>query len=57
MATHDIGKQEEKQRECFICTLDPKSPCSKIQLEGQIIAAQERVAIDGANTSVILLDT
>ena len=56
MAAYDIGKQEEKQRECFLCTLDPRSPCSEAQLEGQIIAAQERV-IDGANTSVVLLDT
>src|SRR5450631_778236 len=56
MATYDIGKQEEKQRECFLCTLDPKSPCSEVQLEGQIIAAQERV-IDGAKTPILLLDT
>jgi DNA replication ATP-dependent helicase Dna2 len=56
MATYDIGKQEKKQRECFLCTLDPKSPCSEVQLEGRIIAAQERV-IDGANTSIMLLDT
>ncbi|HEY5003709.1 MAG TPA: AAA domain-containing protein [Ktedonobacteraceae bacterium] len=56
MATYNIGKQEEKQRECFLCTLDPKRPCFEEQLEGQIIAAQERV-IDGAKTPILLLDT
>ncbi len=56
MATRDIDRQEEMQRECFLCTLDPKSPCSEAQLEGQIVAAQER-SIDGVNTPVVLLDT
>ncbi len=56
MATHDIDRQAEMQRACFLCTLDPKSPCSAMQLEGRIIAAQER-SIDGANTPVVLLDT
>src|SRR5450432_624690 len=54
MATYDIGRQTEKQHECFLCTLDPKSPCVEAQIEGQIIAAQERV-IDGAKTPVLLL--
>jgi DNA replication ATP-dependent helicase Dna2 len=56
MATRDIDRQAEIQRECFLCTLDPKSPCCEMQLEGRIIAAQER-SIDGANTPVVLLDT
>jgi DNA replication ATP-dependent helicase Dna2 len=45
----------EAQRECFLCALDRHS-CYQTQLEGRIIAAQERV-IDGERTPIILLDT
>jgi len=56
MATYDVNRQEEIQHECFLCTLDPKSPCNEAQLEGLIVAAQERV-IDGIKTPVVILDT
>ncbi|MBV9256947.1 MAG: PD-(D/E)XK nuclease family protein, partial [Ktedonobacteraceae bacterium] len=56
MATRDIDRREEMQRECFLCTLDPKSPCAEAQLEGRIVAARER-SIDGVDTAVVLLDT
>ncbi len=56
MATHDANRQDEQQRECFLCTLDPRQPCHTVQLAGRIVAAQERL-IDGERTPVVLLDT
>ncbi len=56
MVTHNVSSQEETKRECFLCTLDSKHPCHEAQLEGRIVAAQER-SIDGARTPSILLDT
>ncbi|HZO74254.1 MAG TPA: AAA domain-containing protein [Ktedonobacteraceae bacterium] len=56
MATHDVKSQDEAKRECFLCSLDPKSPCNESQLEGRIVAVQERT-IDGTKISIVLIDT
>lgn len=56
MTQDDADRRDEQRRECFLCTLDPKQSCHTAQLEGRIIAAQERL-IDGVKTPVILLDT
>ncbi|HLG64995.1 MAG TPA: AAA domain-containing protein [Ktedonosporobacter sp.] len=56
MATHDVNSQDEARRGCFLCSLDPKSPCNESQLEGRIVAAQERT-IDGTKISIVLIDT
>ncbi|HEU5228694.1 MAG TPA: hypothetical protein VFU49_12840, partial [Ktedonobacteraceae bacterium] len=56
MATHDVNSQDEAKRECFLCSLDPKSPCHENVLEGRILATQERT-IDGTKTAIVLLDT
>ena len=56
MATHDANWHNETKRECFLCTLDPQSPCNEEQIEGRIVAAQERV-IEGKKTPVVLIDT
>src|SRR5579859_7151789 len=56
MAQDDTERQSEQRQECFLCTLDPRHSCHTPQLEGQIIAAQERL-IDGERTPLILLDT
>src|SRR5690348_11979372 len=56
MATHEVGTQDETKRECFLCTLDPKHTCKETQLEGRIVAVQERLS-DGARTPVVILDT
>src|SRR5579883_3106057 len=56
MATHDVNSQDEARRGCFLCSLDPKSPCNESQLEGRIVAAQERT-IDGTKISIVLIYT
>ncbi len=56
MATHDVNSQDGAKRECFLCSLDPKSPCNESQLEGRIVAAQERT-INGTKIALVLLDT
>lgn len=56
MATQDVNSQDEAKRECFLCSLDPKSPCNESQLEGRIVAAQERM-IDGTRIAMVLIDT
>ncbi|MDQ6643343.1 MAG: hypothetical protein M3Y76_02735, partial [Chloroflexota bacterium] len=56
MTAHEIGQLEEVKRECFLCVLDPQSPCATRQLEGRILTAYERV-IDGEKTPIVILDT
>lgn len=56
MATSDMVSPQEAKRECFLCALDPRHNCHETQLVGRIVAAQERI-IDGARTSVVILDT
>ncbi len=46
----------EQRRECFLCSLDPKHACHKAQLEGRLVAAQER-QINGERVPVLILDT
>jgi DNA replication ATP-dependent helicase Dna2 len=48
--------KEEAQRDCFLCALDPRHHCQEVQLEGQIVAAQERL-INGVRVPIIWLDT
>ncbi|HZU02992.1 MAG TPA: AAA domain-containing protein [Ktedonobacteraceae bacterium] len=54
--THDGHSQTSTKQACFLCSLDPKGECAETQLEGRIIAAQERV-LDGEKTPIVLLDT
>ena len=56
MKTYDGYNQTDTQHACFLCTLDPKNSCAEPQLEGRIVAAQERM-LDGEKISVVLLDT
>src|SRR5438876_7286529 len=56
MTTIDGHSQTDTKQACFLCILDPKGPCTETQLEGRIVAAQERV-LQGEKISVVLLDT
>jgi len=56
MTAHEIGQLEETERECFLCVLDPQSPCVTRQLEGRMLTAYERI-IDGEKTPIVILDT
>ncbi|HZR38633.1 MAG TPA: PD-(D/E)XK nuclease family protein, partial [Ktedonobacteraceae bacterium] len=51
-----FDKHDEIKRECFLCTLDPKHSCHEAQLEGRIVAAQERL-VAGERTPIVILDT
>jgi DNA replication ATP-dependent helicase Dna2 len=50
------GPQVPKLHECFLCTLDPKSPCHTAQLEGRLVAAHERQH-NGERIPIIIIDT
>ncbi len=54
--TYDGHSQTGTKQTCFLCTLDPKGECAQTELEGRILAAQERV-LDGEKTPIVLLDT
>src|SRR6266567_5966558 len=56
MAMQNAHQYDEEQRGCFLCSLDSRSPCQGVQLEGRIVGAQERL-VDGARTPVVVLDT
>ena len=55
MATHHHSEQEATKQECFLCALDPTYPCTQAQLEGRIIAVQER-SINGEMLPFITID-
>src|SRR6266702_253264 len=57
VATHEIPGTSESQNECFPSTLDPsKQPCARPQIEGRLIAIQERMQ-EGERTAVVLLQS
>src|SRR6266699_3847202 len=47
---------QQAEHECFLCVLDPQSPCATRQIEGRIITAYERI-LNGEKTPIIILDT
>src|SRR5882724_8161269 len=55
VATYEIPGTSESQSECFLCTLDPsKQPCARPQIEGRLMAVQERMQ-EGERIAVVLL--
>ncbi len=57
MAVYEVPGAEEGRQECFLCTLDPaKQICIQAQIEGRLVAVQERVQ-GGERIPVILLAT
>ena len=47
---------QQAEHECFLCVLDPQSPCATRQIEGRVITAYERI-LNGEKTPIIILDT
>lgn len=55
MAAHDVNQATDKGYKCFLCALN-QSSCHEAQLEGRVVAVQERTS-NGAKIPIIVLDT
>ncbi|GHO43390.1 AAA domain-containing protein [Ktedonospora formicarum] len=54
-----IDEQSEalvQQAECFLCAFDPTHTCTRVELEGVILAAQESL-VNGERVAIFVLDT
>jgi len=57
VVAHDVPEADRRESECFLCTLDPtKRACAQPEIEGRLIAVQERVQ-EGERIPTVLLET